>query len=91
MVGALAEQLPDAEWTTPEGGYFLWLELPGGMATAALAAEGVTFVPGADFFAGRGGENAIRLAFSYVSPAEIDEGIGRLASAVRAGLLRRPA
>jgi 2-aminoadipate transaminase len=92
MVEALGEQLPDAEWTNPEGGYFLWLELPGGMATAELEAEEVTFVPGADFFAGGGGENAIRLAFSYVSPVEIGEGIRRLASAVRAGLLlRRPA
>src|SRR5207249_6844065 len=65
MVAALERYLPEASWIVPEGGYFLWLELPPGIVTADLRAEGVTFVPGVDFFAGAGGENAIRLAFSY--------------------------
>jgi 2-aminoadipate transaminase len=91
MVGALEEHLPEAAWTVPEGGYFIWLELPPGVETADLKAEGVTFVPGADFFARAGGENALRLAFSYASPTEIEEGVRRLASAVRAAMLLRPA
>ncbi len=74
-----------ARWSQPEGGYFLWLELPDGTdATELLGrakAAGVTFVPGPDF----GGEpNSARLAFSFASPAEIDEGVSRLAALVPA-------
>lgn len=91
MIGALERHLPEATWSEPEGGYFLWLELPAGVETSELRPEGVTFVPGADFFAGAGGETAIRLAFSYASPAEVEEGVRRLASAVRAAILLRRA
>ena len=49
----------------------------------------MTFVKGTDFFAGPGGGSSARLAFSFASPAEITEGIGKLGSAV--GLLRAPA
>jgi 2-aminoadipate transaminase len=91
MVAALERHLPEARWNEPEGGYFLWLELPEHLRTAELETEGVTFVPGKDFFAGPGGENAMRLAFSFASPAEIGEGVRRLGSAVRAGLVLRRA
>ena len=81
MLEALERELAGrARWNRPEGGYFLWLELPDGVDASELlgrASEGgVTFVPGADF----GGPPAsARLAFSFVSPAEIDEGVRRLA------------
>jgi DNA-binding transcriptional MocR family regulator len=81
MLEALDRELAGrARWNRPEGGYFLWLELPEGGDAAELltrASEGgVTFVPGVDF----GGQpNSMRLAFSFVSPAEIDEGVRRLA------------
>lgn len=72
-----------ARWSHPEGGYFLWLELADDVDSSELlvrASEaGVTFVPGADF---GGDPNTLRLAFSYVSAAEITEGIGRLARLV---------
>ena len=89
MLDALERELPpEARWSRPEGGYFLWLDLPPGTATVELeqrAAEaGVTFVPGGDFFVGRGGESSLRLAFSYASPAEIEEGVARLAALVPA-------
>jgi DNA-binding transcriptional MocR family regulator len=87
MIGALERHLPEATWTVPEGGYFVWLDLPDGIASADLRAEGVTFVPGSDFFCGPGGESALRLAFSYESPSAIDEGVRRLASAVRAAIV----
>ncbi len=92
MVGALERHLPEATWNVPEGGYFLWVELPEGIAASDLRAEGVTFVPGSDFFCGPGGESALRLAFSSESPAAIEEGVRRLASAVRAAIVlsRRP-
>jgi len=90
MLEALARELPeDASWTLPEGGYFVWVELPSGPPSnelLALAEEaGVTFVKGGDFFAGgRGGERALRLAFSFVSPEEIAEGVSVLGNLVRA-------
>ena len=90
MLEALARELPeDASWTRPEGGYFVWVELPSGPPAGELLAEaekaGVTFVKGGDFFpAGQGGEQALRLAFSFVSPAEIAEGVSVLGSLVRA-------
>ena len=91
MVGALGRHLPEALWSEPEGGYFLWLELPDELPAVELAADGVTYVPGADFFAWPGGESAIRLAFSFPKPAAVAEGVRRLASAVRAGLFLRRA
>jgi DNA-binding transcriptional MocR family regulator len=90
MLDALARYMPDdASWTRPAGGYFIWVELPSGPPAAELLAEaetaGVTFVKGADFYAGsRGGEHALRLAFSFVSPEQIDEGVSVLGSLVRA-------
>ena len=44
-------------------------------------AEGVTAVLGTDF---GGNYNTIRLAYSYVSPEEIEAGIERLAAALAA-------
>ncbi|CAB4688699.1 MAG: aminotransferase class I/II-fold pyridoxal phosphate-dependent enzyme [Actinobacteria bacterium] len=82
MLEALAEHLPGASWSHPAGGYFVWLELPEGTDAAAVlqrAASGVIAVPGTDC---GGTPNTIRLAFSFVTPAEIREGIRRLAAAV---------
>ena len=87
MLRALERHLPEAAWTVPEGGYFVWLDLPEGIKASDLQPEGVTFVPGTDFFCGPGGESALRLAFSYESPAAIEEGVRRLASAVRAAIV----
>jgi 2-aminoadipate transaminase len=87
MIMALERHLPEARWTVPEGGYFLWLELPGDVLAAELRPEGVTFVRGSDFFAGPGGESSLRLAFSYEAPGSIEEGMRRLASAIRAAML----
>ena len=90
MLEALARELPeDASWTRPDGGYFVWVDLPSGPPSSELLAEaeeaGVTFVQGADFFpGGRGGEHALRLAFSFVSPEEIAQGVSVLGSRVRA-------
>jgi DNA-binding transcriptional MocR family regulator len=87
MVSALERHLPEATWTLPEGGYFVWLDLPEGIAASDLDPEGVTFVPGTDFFCGPGGERSLRLAFSYESPSAIEEGVRRLASSVRAAIV----
>jgi 2-aminoadipate transaminase len=77
MLEALEQELPHATWSRPEGGYFVWLEL----TQELVEAPGVTFVPGTDF---GGCPNTVRLAFSFVSPEEIREGVRRLAAAVEA-------
>jgi 2-aminoadipate transaminase len=85
MLAALEREMPgDATWTRPDGGYFVWLDLPSGPPSAELLPQaesaGVSFVKGSDFYpAGRGGEQSLRLAFSFVSPDEIVAGVARLA------------
>ena len=87
---ALAEGLrgyigEEARFVLPEGGYFLWVELPEEVDTSelqTLAAErGVTFVVGRDFMI-EGGTNALRLAYSSVTPEQADEGVRRLAESL---------
>jgi 2-aminoadipate transaminase len=84
LLAALERSMPEsARWTTPTGGFFSWLTLPGvdTVALAERAAEaGVAAVPGTLFFSdGRGGD-ALRLSFSLVDEEQIDEGIARLGS-----------
>jgi 2-aminoadipate transaminase len=86
LCDALTEHLPDARFVPPEGGYFLWVDLPEDTDVAALfdaaAARGVQFVKGTDFML-EGGGSSLRLAYSGVTPAEIEEGVKRLAEAYR--------
>jgi 2-aminoadipate transaminase len=85
MFAALDRELPAARATRPDGGYFVWLSLDGADVGAVLARaeeQGVTFVPGPDF---GGGHDTLRLAFSFVSPEEIGEGVARLAAALPRG------
>jgi 2-aminoadipate transaminase len=81
---ALRRELPDARFVEPEGGYFLWVELPRGTDFAALfdaaASRGVQFVKGSDFVL-EGADDCLRLAYSGVTPEEIEEGVKRLAEA----------
>jgi DNA-binding transcriptional MocR family regulator len=83
---AVQRELPEARFVEPEGGYFLWLDLPPGTNVDAmfkLAAErGVQFVKGSDFVL-EGGDSSLRLAYSGVTPEEIEEGISRLAEVYR--------
>ena len=84
LCAALTEHLPDARFVAPEGGYFLWVDMPDGTDVAAMfdaaSARGVQFVKGTDFML-EGGESSLRLAYSGVTPAEITEGVERLAQA----------
>ena len=91
LLAALDEHLggTGARWSRPEGGYFLWLDLPGGANARAVlhAAEGVgvSFIAGPDFYpwAG-GGRSSARLAYSFASPAQLREAVRRLAGLVPA-------
>jgi len=86
LVAALERELPEARFSPPQGGYFMWVELPEEVSVAELETaakeRGVIFVKGTDFLL-EGGENTLRLAYSGVTPAQIDEGVSRLAEAAR--------
>ena len=87
LVAALRRELPEARFEPPQGGYFMWVELPEHIdverLAQAAAERGVSIVKGTDFLL-EGGGSSMRLAYSGVTPTEIDEGVTRLADAVRA-------
>ena len=87
MLDALAEHFPpEATWTRPEGGLFIWATLPDYLDTTDLLAralqENVAFVPGrAAYLDGRGG-SSMRLNFSGVGEDDIREGVRRIGKVV---------
>lgn len=88
MLAALERSMPsEVQWTRPLGGLFLWITLPLDIdakdVLEAALKKGVAFVPGGAFHAAGGGKYTMRLNFSYCTPERIDDGIARLAEAVR--------
>ena len=73
-------------WTDPRGGFFLWVSLANGLASADVMplaqARGVIFVEGSAFFVDGTGQSFMRLSFSAPSPERIEEGVARLALAI---------
>jgi 2-aminoadipate transaminase len=95
MLAALEKEMPDGvSWTRPQGGLFVWLMLPLAMDAEAVleraVAEGVAYVAGAPFFVDGGGENTARLTFAKEDAPTIEEGVRRLARAVRAVVRSAP-
>jgi len=87
MIAALEEHFPpEAHWTEPDGGFFVWVELPLFVDATTMLAEAVersvTFTPGDAFFPDGRGRNCMRLAFCYAEPEAIEEGIRRLAAVI---------
>ncbi|MCX5016017.1 PLP-dependent aminotransferase family protein [Streptomyces sp. NBC_00555] len=74
---------PGSTWSRPDGGMFVWVRLPDGWDAAALlpqaVAQDVAYVPGAPFFAGRPDPATLRMSFATHGPADIGEGMRRLA------------
>jgi 2-aminoadipate transaminase len=87
-LAGLDKYMPDAVATRPDGGFFISLTLPEGVLTSAVRVEaaknGLNLTDGQAFFPGGGGERFLRLPFCALSPAEIDDGIQRLAASVQA-------
>ncbi|HEX9092088.1 MAG TPA: PLP-dependent aminotransferase family protein [Anaerolineales bacterium] len=88
MLDAMEELFPPGvQWTKPKGGLFLWGMLPKGMDTTEMfkvaVERKVAFVPGTSFYALGGGENTMRLNFSYSSPDQIQIGIERLGNLLK--------
>jgi 2-aminoadipate transaminase len=88
MLDALAAEMPsEITWTKPEGGFFIWLDLPEGLDATAIqpeaAAHGVDFMPGTVFYANGQGRQNIRLAYSFTDEETIRRGIKILAGVIR--------
>lgn len=77
----------DVRFTEPQGGMFLWLEMPEGTEAQELLPsaieEGVAFVPGSGFYTGEPKAPSMRLNFSHSHPDKIREGMSRLTRAFR--------
>jgi DNA-binding transcriptional MocR family regulator len=89
MLGALARHFPpEARWTVPDGGLYLWVRLPEGVSALALheaaLARGVVVAPGGAYFPEGGDEPYISLNFAAQPPPLIEEGVRRLGLALRA-------
>jgi 2-aminoadipate transaminase len=90
MSQALAAHMPDGvTWTTPHGGFYIWLTAPDGVDTvelsAAARARKVAYVPGRPFYPDDKGAPQIRLSYSRVDDDLIDEGIRRISDVLRTG------
>jgi len=88
---ALARHMPDGTtWTTPQGGFYIWLTAPEGIDTvassAAARARKVAYVPGRPFYPGDDGQAQIRLSYSRVADELIDEGIRRIGVVLKTAL-----
>ncbi|QET01004.1 PLP-dependent aminotransferase family protein [Cupriavidus pauculus] len=80
MLDALTRHMPaGVTWNRPEGGMFIWVELPEGLDSMKILEEAVrrnvAYVPGAPFYAGAPRKNTLRLAFVTVPPERIEQGV----------------
>jgi len=83
LLAALAEHLPaGSRWTTPEGGYQIWVELPEGIDTRDLLADavgtGVLFAPGSQFNHDGRASRCLRLSIAMVNEASLRRGVAAL-------------
>lgn len=89
ILASLEEFMPETvTWSTPGGGFFVWITLPEGMQASALlpvaAQHGVGFLPGRFFSPGAAGnDGSLRLSFSSLPEERLREGVKRLAEAIR--------
>jgi DNA-binding transcriptional MocR family regulator len=92
MQQCLAESMPaNVHWTKPQGGMYVWLDLPKQLDAATLLErsvreEGVAFVPGQAFFAGTPRRSTLRLSYSLATDAQMRTGIRRLAAVITRSL-----
>jgi 2-aminoadipate transaminase len=91
MSQALTAHMPEGmTWTTPQGGFYIWVTAPDGVDTVALSAAArardVAYVPGKPFYPGDDGAAQIRLAYSRVADELIEEGIRRIGEVLRTAL-----
>ena len=87
LSNAIRKHLPACSFVEPRGGFFVWLQLPTGkqLATVREAALklGVSFQPGTRFGENQSLAQYLRMSFAYYENAELEEGVQRLAKALR--------
>lgn len=90
MLRALSDFLPELSWTTPAGGFYVWVWLPEALDSKQMlpraVRELVAYTPGTAFYADGQGRHALRLSFCYPTPERIREGVRRLATVIRGEL-----
>jgi len=90
MIESLAAMLPQATWTHPEGGFYVWVTLPDGVNAKAMLPRAVTervaYVPGTAFYADGTGQRNVRLSYCFPDPDRIREGVRRFAGVVQTEL-----
>jgi 2-aminoadipate transaminase len=89
MQASLARHLGGvAQWVTPVGGMFFWIELPEHIDAVALLPKaveaGMAYVPGAAFYASAARKNTLRLSFVTSPPEKIEQGVAALARVLKA-------
>ncbi|MBW8637445.1 PLP-dependent aminotransferase family protein [Hoeflea sp. WL0058] len=81
-IAAVRRELPDVQFRTPEGSFYLWIRLPEGLSARDLTArareEGVGVASGWDWFPNHESDSFLRFAYSGVSESDLEEGIRRL-------------
>ncbi len=87
MLNSIKKCFPKSvNYTKPEGGMFLWAELPQNITSLELfelaVKDKVVFVPGDPFYVNKTGTNTLRLSFSCVDEDTIATGIQRLGNAI---------
>lgn len=89
MLKALDDYMPkhpEISWTKPEGGLFLWVNVPSSIDVDELFYEAleekVAYVVGTGFYTDSGGKHAFRVNFSYPTEDEINAGVQRLAKVI---------
>lgn len=88
---ALKEFMPEGcSWRTPQGGFFIWVDVPQNIDTPSLLDEamdeGILYIPGTAFFLDGRGRNSLRLAYSQVDEATLREGARRLGAILQNAL-----
>jgi len=92
MLAALTREMSGLEvhWTCPQGGMFIWLQLPPAIDAAALLPQavkaGMAFVPGSAFYADQPQHNTLRLSFVTADKPAIDQAIQALAQLLKASV-----
>jgi GntR family transcriptional regulator/MocR family aminotransferase len=95
LLSALERHLPKSvRWSVPQGGFTLLCWLPEPLDAVELLrrglGSGVAFTPGSVFYVDDEGDRALRLSFSSVSAARVEEGVRRLGELIREALRRPP-
>lgn len=93
MLDALKRHMPEGvTWNVPEGGMFIWVELPEGLNSMTILEEAVrrnvAYVPGAPFYANNPRMNTLRLAFVTVSAERIEQGVSVLGTLFREAIAK---